>query len=150
MIVVIQRVVKASVEINDTVIASIGQGLLVLVGIEAEDNEEDIAWTSNKICGLRIFDDSEGVMNLSVRDIDGDIIAVSQFTLHARTKKGFRPSYIDAAHPDIAIPVYNQFVEQLRNDLGKSIGTGEFGAYMKIQLINDGPVTITMNSKNRK
>jgi len=146
----IQRVKQASVEIEENIIASIGQGLLVLVGVEEADNEDDIIWLSNKICGLRIFDDENSVMNLSVKDIDAEIIAVSQFTLHARVKKGFRPSYIDAAHPDIAIPLYEQFVRQIEAVLGKKVGTGEFGTEMQVALINDGPVTIFIDTKDRK
>ena len=146
----IQRVKQASVEIEENIIASIGVGLLIFVGIEEADRNDDIIWLSNKICGLRVFDDENGVMNLSVKDIDADIIAVSQFTLHARVKKGFRPSYIDAAHPDIAIPLYEQFVRQIEAGLGKRVGTGEFGAEMQVALINDGPVTIFIDTKDRK
>lgn len=150
MRVIVQRVQEASVRINNEIISSIGQGIMLLVGIENEDNNEDIIWLSNKITGLRIFNNNEGVMNLSLKEIDGDILAVSQFTLHARVKKGFRPSYIDAAHPDISIPMYNKFVKQLETDLGKEVFTGEFGADMKVSLINDGPVTIFIDSKNKK
>ncbi|MCK5820795.1 MAG: D-tyrosyl-tRNA(Tyr) deacylase [Bacteroidales bacterium] len=146
----IQRVKQASVEVEKELIASIGQGLLILIGIEEEDGSDDIEWLCNKICGLRIFDDNQGVMNLSVKDINGEIIAVSQFTLHARVKKGFRPSYIDAAPPDIAIPLYEQFVRQIETVLGKKIGTGEFGAEMQVSLINDGPVTIFIDTKDKK
>jgi D-tyrosyl-tRNA(Tyr) deacylase len=124
--------------------------MLILVGIETADQDDDILWLSNKITGLRIFDDENGVMNVSLKDIDGEILAVSQFTLHARVKKGFRPSYVDAAHPDISIPLYNKFVSQLEFDLGREIPTGKFGADMQVSLINDGPVTIFIDSKNRK
>jgi len=146
---VIQRVSRASVKINTEVKASIKNGLLVLLGIESEDNREDIDWLTAKIARLRIFNDEKGVMNLSVQDIDGDIIVVSQFTLHASTKKGNRPSYIKAAHPDRAIPLYDQFVKAMENQLGKSISTGEFGAMMDIELVNSGPVTIIIDTKNR-
>jgi len=146
---VIQRVSKASVSINNKIKSSISKGLLILVGIENADNSEDIEWLSNKITQLRIFDDQNGVMNLSVQDVDGEILAISQFTLHAKTKKGNRPSYIQAAKPDISIPIYNQFIEQLGRDLGKRIQTGEFGAYMKVSLENDGPVTIIIDTKNK-
>jgi len=150
MRVLIQRVKEASVTIDEAMVSSIGQGILLLVGIENEDNQEDINWLCNKITGLRIFDDDQGVMNLSLKDIDGEILAVSQFTLHARVKKGFRPSYIDAAHPDVSIPLYDTFVKKLEEDLGKKVATGEFGADMKVGLINDGPVTIFIDSKNKK
>lgn len=150
MRIIVQRVLNASVSINNKLYSSIDKGLLVFAGIENDDNEEDIAWLSNKICGLRIFDDTDGVMNLSVRDIDGDILAVSQFTLHARIKKGFRPSYIDAAPPEISVPVYEKFVKQLEFDLGKKVFRGEFGAEMNVALINHGPVTIFIDSKNKR
>lgn len=150
MRVIIQRVTSANVEVDGNTISSIETGLLLLVGIEESDGKDDILWLSNKICGLRIFDDENGVMNLSVKDIDGDIIAVSQFTLHARVKKGFRPSYVDAAHPDISIPLYEQFVAQIESDLGKKVGTGIFGAEMQVSLTNDGPVTIFIDSKDKK
>ena len=150
MRVLIQRVKQASVSIEEKKVAEIGPGILLLVGIESSDNDDDIAWLSNKICGLRIFDDEAGVMNLSVKEIDGGILAVSQFTLHARVKKGFRPSYIDAAPPEISIPLYERFVEKLESDLGKKIPTGEFGAEMQVSLINDGPVTIFIDSKNKR
>ncbi|MCK9324979.1 MAG: D-aminoacyl-tRNA deacylase [Bacteroidales bacterium] len=145
----VQRVKEASVTISGVQRASVGQGLLVLIGIEASDDQEDIQWLANKIVGLRVFDDEFGVMNLSVKDIKGEILAVSQFTLHARIKKGFRPSYIDAAPPAISVPIYEQFVIQLEKELGKPIPTGEFGAMMDVALINDGPVTIWIDSKNR-
>ncbi|HTL82148.1 MAG TPA: D-aminoacyl-tRNA deacylase [Bacteroidia bacterium] len=150
MRVLIQRVGRASVTIEGKTRSSIGNGMLVLLGIEDADNSEDIQWLSQKIVNLRIFPDTEGVMNLSVKDVYGEIIVVSQFTLHASTKKGNRPSYIKAAKPDVAIPLYESFVKQLEADLGKSIGTGEFGADMKVELVNDGPVTIWMDSKNKE
>ena len=149
MITVIQRVAHASVEINSVVHASIGPGLLLLLGIEDADNEEDIQWLAAKIVNLRIFNDDEGVMNKSVRDTGGDIIVVSQFTLHASTKKGNRPSYLKAAKPPAAIPLYGRFVEVMNDVLGKKVQTGEFGADMKVSLLNDGPVTIIIDSKNR-
>lgn len=150
MKIVIQRVKSASVEINSKICAKIQAGLLILLGIEASDNSTDIEWLTKKISQLRIFNDTEGKMNHSVSDIDGDIIVVSQFTLHASTKKGNRPSYIKAARPETAIPLYDQFVEELSNKMGKEIGTGEFGSDMKVSLINDGPVTIIIDSKNRE
>lgn len=150
MRVLVQRVKEASVSINGEIFSSTGKGLMLLVGIESGDTEEDISWLSNKICGLRIFDDEDGVMNLSLKDIDGEVLAVSQFTLHARVKKGFRPSYIDAAHPEVSIPLYNKFVDQLERDLGKKVATGQFGANMQVALVNDGPVTIFIDSKNKK
>jgi D-tyrosyl-tRNA(Tyr) deacylase len=146
---VIQRVSQASVAVNESLISEIKKGLLILVGIEDADNTEDIRWLSNKITQLRIFDDEEGVMNLSVKDIDGEILTISQFTLHAKTKKGNRPSYQQAAKPEISVPLYEQFVKQLGHDLGKKIKTGEFGAYMKVALVNDGPVTIIIDTKNK-
>lgn len=149
MRVVIQRVKSASVRIDGKVFSEILEGLLVFVGIEEADNPEDIEWLSRKIAGLRIFDDANGLMNLSIKDIKGDILAISQFTLHARVKKGNRPSYVDAAKPEISIPLYNKFVEKLSVELGREIRTGEFGAEMQISLINDGPVTINIDSKNR-
>lgn len=147
---VIQRVSKASVTIEGKTNASIGWGLLVLLGIEDADGVEDIEWLSAKIVNLRIFDDEAGVMNVSVKDKGGDIILVSQFTLHAATKKGNRPSYIKASKPDIAIPLYEKMIAQLTADLGKSIGTGIFGADMKVELLNDGPVTIVIDTKNKE
>lgn len=147
---VIQRVSEASVTINGSVKSSIGNGLLVLVGIEDADTKEDIEWLSAKIVNLRIFNDEQGVMNISVKDAGGDIIAVSQFTLHASTKKGNRPSYIKAAKPDVAIPLYEAFIKQLETDLGKRVQTGEFGADMKVRLLNDGPVTIIIDTKNKE
>jgi D-tyrosyl-tRNA(Tyr) deacylase len=148
--VVIQRVLEASVKVEDNIVASIKSGLLVLVGIEDLDTIEDIKWLSNKIVNLRIFSDKDMVMNLSVKEILGDIIIVSQFTLHALTKKGNRPSYIKASKPEIAIPLYEKFIEQITVDLGKKPQTGIFGADMQISLTNDGPVTIVIDSKNRK
>lgn len=149
MIAVIQRVSEASVRIDGQVKASINKGLLILLGIEDADTNEDIEWLSGKIVNLRIFNDADGVMNVSIKDDSGDIIVVSQFTLHASTKKGNRPSYIKAAKPDIAIPVYERFISMLQTTLGKTIQTGEFGADMKVSLINDGPVTILIDTKNR-
>ncbi|MBL0330380.1 MAG: D-tyrosyl-tRNA(Tyr) deacylase [Bacteroidetes bacterium] len=150
MRVVIQRVSKASVTINGEIKSSIGLGLLVLLGIEDADTQEEIEWLSSKIINLRIFNDADGVMNVSVRDAGGDIILVSQFTLHASTKKGNRPSYIKAARPEVAIPLYEKMIVQLQTDLGKAIQTGEFGADMKVSLLNDGPVTIVIDSKNKE
>jgi D-tyrosyl-tRNA(Tyr) deacylase len=147
---VIQRVSRASVSTNKGLLSSIGAGLMVFVGIEEADGPEDIEWLSNKIVQLRIFDDASGIMNLSVAESGGEIIVVSQFTLHARTKKGNRPSYIKAAQPAIAIPLYKQFVEKLSELLGKKVGTGEFGAMMSVEIINDGPVTIIIDTKNRE
>lgn len=149
MRVVIQRVSEASVSINEELISSIHQGLLLLASFETADNTEDLDWTCKKIIQLRVFDDLHGVMNLSVKDIEGDILTVSQFTLHAKTKKGNRPSYINAAPPDISIPLYNQFVETLSENLGTKVKTGVFGAHMIVRLINDGPITIIIDSKNK-
>lgn len=149
MIVVVQRASEASVKIEGKIKAEIGTGLLILLGIEEADGEEDIAWLSKKIVNLRIFPDENGVMNKSLLEIGGEILLISQFTLHASTKKGNRPSYIKAAKPDIAIPLYEKMINALETELGKSIGTGEFGADMKIALINDGPVTIVMDSQNK-
>ena len=149
MKVVIQRVSSASVTIDSKIVADIQKGLLVLVGIEDADNREDIDWLSQKIVNLRIFGDENDVMNLSVKDSDGDIIVVSQFTLQALTKKGNRPSYIKASKPDIAIPLYESFVTSLEIELGKKVQTGVFGADMKVALLNDGPVTIIIDSKNK-
>ncbi|MGD0583088.1 MAG: D-aminoacyl-tRNA deacylase [Bacteroidales bacterium] len=146
---VIQRVSRCSVSTEKGVLSAIRAGLVVLVGIEEADNNEDIAWLANKIVHLRIFNDSNGVMNLSALETGGDIIVVSQFTLHAKTKKGNRPSYINAAPPQIAIPLYEEFVSKLTDLLGKNVGTGEFGAMMTIEIINDGPVTIIIDTKNR-
>jgi len=149
MRVVIQRVKNAAVEIINKNHSSVGQGLLIFLGIENDDGEEDINWLCKKIIQLRVFDDKNGVMNLSVADIDGEILVISQFTLHAKTKKGNRPSYIKAARPDIAIPIYNKFVEKLGFYLEKEIKTGEFGALMQVSLVNDGPVTIIIDTKNK-
>ena len=150
MKVVIQRVSEASVVIDDSKVASIQKGLLVLLGVVNDDTQDDIDWLCKKILNLRIFPDDRDVMNLSLIDSGGDIILVSQFTLHASTKKGNRPTYIKAAKPDIAIPLYQKFIEKIQIALGKSIQTGDFGADMKVQLVNDGPVTIIIDSKNRE
>ncbi len=157
MRVVIQRVVESSVAIapqegleRTEVIGSIGKGLMVLVGIEAADDDTDIAWLSKKIVNLRIFDDAQGVMNLGIKDAGGDILLISQFTLQAATAKGNRPSYIKAAPPAIAIPIYEKFIKQLETDLGKKVQIGKFGADMKVNIVNDGPVTILIDSKNRE
>jgi len=150
MKVVIQRVTHASVEVDQKVISEIKNGLLILLGIGNEDTIEDIKWLSNKIANLRIFEDENEVMNKSVIDVNGAAIVVSQFTLMANTKKGNRPSYVKAAKPEISIPLYEQFVQQFESDLGKKVGTGIFGADMKINLQNDGPVTIVIDSKNKQ
>lgn len=150
MIAVIQRVSESSVKIEGQIKASIGSGLLVLLGIEEADHTEDILWLSRKIANLRIFGDEAGVMNRSLLDTGGDILLISQFTLHASTKKGNRPSYIKAAKPEIAIPLYEQFIRQLSADAGKPVQTGEFGADMKVSLVNEGPVTIIIDTKDRK
>lgn len=147
---VIQRVSRASVTIGEKIKSEIGNGLLIYIGIEESDNDDDISWLCKKIVQLRIFNDSDEVMNLSVQDIDGEILVISQFTLYALTRKGNRPSYIRAASPDIAIPVYNKFVSLLSNLMDKEIGTGEFGAMMQIGLTNDGPVTIIIDTKDRE
>lgn len=150
MRVVIQRVTQASVSINANIKSQINKGLMVLVGIEADDTKEDIKWLCTKITNLRIMSDVDGNMNLSVKDLDGEILVVSQFTLHAQTKKGNRPSFIKAAKPEMAIPLYERFVSELENQLGKKIGTGTFGADMQVSLVNDGPVTIIIDSKNKE
>ena len=150
MRVLLQRVSEASVTINNSVKSKIGNGILIFLGIEQEDNQEDIKWLCAKICKLRIFPDANEVMNLSIQDIDGEILVISQFTLHASTKKGNRPSYIKAACPEIAIPLYEAFIKRLSTELDKEIQTGEFGADMKVNLINDGPVTIWIDSMNRE
>lgn len=150
MRVLIQRVSSASVIIDNKVKSKISKGLLILVGIENSDNEEDIEWITNKIVNLRIFDDENGVMNISPIDCNAEILVVSQFTLYASTKKGNRPSYIKASKPDIAIPLYEQFCNVISNKIGKPVQTGEFGAYMQVELINDGPVTIWIDSKNKE
>jgi D-tyrosyl-tRNA(Tyr) deacylase len=147
---VIQRVTRASVTINDKIKSETGYGLLVLIGFEESDNDTDINWMSGKIVQLRIFNDSNEIMNLSIKDVGGEILAISQFTLHAKTRKGNRPSYIRAAHPDTAKPLYNRFVKTLSQLLGKEVGTGEFGAMMQIELINDGPVTIIIDTKEKE
>ena len=147
---VIQRVANASVTVEAKVVAEIQKGLLVFVGIEEADTQEDLDWLVTKITQLRIFNDENEVMNLSVQDIDGDVLVVSQFTLHAATKKGNRPSYIKAAKPDFAIPMYERFVKTLESKLGKKVPTGIFGADMKVLLLNDGPVTIQIDSKNKE
>lgn len=147
---VIQRVTQSSVSIGDRVISSTGKGLLVLLGIEEADTMEDVVWLGNKITQLRIIDDSDGVMNLSVKNTGGEIMVVSQFTLHARTKKGNRPSYIRAARPETAIPLYENFVKYLEELMGKTVATGEFGAMMKISLVNDGPVTIIIDTREKE
>ena len=147
---VIQRVNNASVSIDNEIVASINKGLLILLGIVNEDTLEDIKWLSNKIANLRIFADENEVMNRSLIDVDGDVIIVSQFTLHANTKKGNRPSYIKAAKPDIAIPLYEAFVNEFEKILGKKVGTGKFGADMKVDLLNDGPVTIIIDTKQKE
>nr|WP_315208814.1 D-aminoacyl-tRNA deacylase [uncultured Flavobacterium sp.] len=149
MKIVLQRVSSACVTIDNKIVADIQKGLLVLVGIEDADTQEDIDWLVNKITNIRIFGDENDVMNLSVKDVDGDIIVVSQFTLHASTKKGNRPSYIKASKPEVAIPLYENFVKKIEIELGKKVQTGIFGADMKVLLLNDGPVTIVIDSKNR-
>lgn len=149
MIAVIQRVSEASVTIKGVVKSSISGGLLILIGIEDADNKEDILWLTGKIVNLRIFNDEAGVMNISVKDLGGDILVVSQFTLQASTRKGNRPSYLKASRPEVAIPLYEDFLNELKNALGKPVLSGEFGADMKISLVNDGPVTIIIDTKNR-
>jgi D-aminoacyl-tRNA deacylase len=147
---VLQRTAFASVKVDGNITGSIQKGLLVLMGVEDADTSEDIEWLSSKIVNLRVFDDENGVMNLSVKDVGGDILLVSQFTLHASTKKGNRPSYIKASKPDFAIPMYEKMIAQLETDLGKKIQTGIFGADMKVELLNDGPVTIVIDTKNKE
>ena len=147
---VIQRVLRASVTIDGNLYSSIGNGLMILVGIEEADNDTDIEWLTSKVVKLRIFDDDNGVMNRSVMDVDGEILAVSQFTLHALTEKGNRPSYIRAAKPDISLPLYDKFCQVLQQKLGKTVKTGVFGADIKVELINNGPVTILIDSKKRE
>lgn len=147
---VIQRVSGASVTIDNKIVADIQNGLLVLVGIEEADNQEDITWLTSKIANLRIFGDENHVMNLSLKDTDGEMIIISQFTLHAATKKGNRPSYIKAAKPETAIPLYEKFIAQMEIELGKKVQTGQFGADMKVALVNDGPVTIVIDTKNKE
>jgi D-aminoacyl-tRNA deacylase len=150
MRVVIQRVSSASVSVNKKVIGNCAAGLLILAGIEEADTEEDAAWLSSKIINLRIFSDAEGKMNLSLKDINGELLVVSQFTLHASTKKGNRPSYIIAARPEKALPLFNTFVEMLKKESGRPVATGEFGAHMEVSLVNDGPVTIIIDTKNKE
>lgn len=149
MIAVTQRVKEASVEIEGKIKSRISSGLLVLVGIEDADTQEDIDWLAGKLVNLRIFNDAAGVMNVSVKDAAGDIIIVSQFTLHASTKKGNRPSYVKASRPEVAIPLYEKFVAAVARELGKPVQTGEFGADMQVSLVNDGPVTIVIDTKNK-
>ena len=146
---VIQRVKEASVKVEGAIIGAIQNGLMILVGIEDADSQEDIEWLAAKVSNLRIFDDADGVMNLSVKEVQGDILLISQFTLHASTKKGNRPSYINASKPPIAVPLYEAMIQQLENELGKPIQTGKFGADMQVSLLNNGPVTIIMDSKNK-
>ena len=150
MRVVIQKVTQASVSIENQIVASIDKGLLVLVGIEDTDTNDDIAWLSAKIVNLRVFDDDNGVMNLSVKEVKGEVLIVSQFTLHASTKKGNRPSYIKASRPEVAIPIYEAFIKQVESLLGKRVPTGQFGAMMQVSLCNDGPVTILIDTKNKE
>ena len=150
MRVVIQKVTQASVSIENQIVASIDKGLLMLVGIEDGDTNEDIAWLSSKIVNLRVFDDDNGVMNLSVKEVEGEVLIVSQFTLYASTKKGNRPSYIKAARPEVAIPIYEAFIKQVESLLGKRVPTGQFGAMMQVSLCNDGPVTILIDTKNKE
>jgi D-tyrosyl-tRNA(Tyr) deacylase len=147
---VIQRVSQASVTIESNIVAEIQKGLLILIGIEEADNQEDIQWLVSKIANLRIFGDENEVMNLSVKDVAGDVIIVSQFTLHASTKKGNRPSYIKAARPETALPIYEKFIAQMEVEIGKKVQTGQFGADMKVTLLNDGPVTIIIDTKNKE
>lgn len=147
---VLQRVTEASVNISNKLVAEINQGLVILLGIELDDTINDIEWLSAKIAKMRVFSDEEGLMNKSIADIDGEVLLVSQFTLFASTKKGNRPGFTRSAKPDVAIPLYQQFISQLESELGKSIQTGEFGADMKISLVNDGPVTITIDTKNKE
>ena len=147
---VIQRVSQAKVEIDGEIKGKIGKGVMILLGIENDDTQEDIQWLSAKIAKLRIFPDDEGVNNLSLLDVEGEGMVISQFTLHASTKKGNRPSYLKAAKPDVSVPLYNQFIDQFGKDIGKEIATGEFGAHMNINLTNDGPVTILIDTKNKE
>ncbi|GAB7089044.1 D-aminoacyl-tRNA deacylase [Marinifilum fragile] len=150
MRVVIQRVSKASVTVENEIVGKIDEGLMILVGIENEDNKEDADWLCKKICNLRIFDDEDGVMNKSLLDVKGNILTVSQFTLHAKTKKGNRPSYIAAAKPDISVPLYEYFVDKLKSESGANVETGKFGAHMEVAVVNDGPVTILIDTKNKE
>lgn len=150
MIAVTQRVSEATVSIENQIKGEIKQGLMVLLGIEDADKDEDIEWLSRKLVNLRIFNDEEGVMNKSLQDVDGDMLIVSQFTLHASTKKGNRPSYIKAAKPDVAVPLYEKFIQACEKQTGKKVATGEFGADMQVSLVNDGPVTILIDTKDKK
>ena len=150
MKVVIQRVSKAKVEVNDSVICKINQGFLILLGIESSDSQEDVNWLVSKISNLRVFSDDELKMNLSIKDVKGEIIVVSQFTLHAKTKKGNRPSYINAANPEYAKPLYDEFISKLKNESGVNVKSGIFGANMQLAIVNDGPVTIIIDSKNKQ
>ncbi len=150
MRVIIQRVSEASVTIDNKMKSSIGNGFLILLGITHDDTQEDIDWLTNKIIGLRVFGDENGTMNVSIKDVDGDLLVISQFTLHASTKKGNRPSFLEAAKPDVAIPLYENFISTLSRKHTKEVYTGEFGADMKVRLLNDGPVTITIDSKNKE
>lgn len=150
MRVVIQRVTSASVDVNGDITGKISKGLLILAGFEEADTPEDIDWITGKIARLRIFDDADGVMNRSITDIDGQILVVSQFTLHAKTKKGNRPSYIMAARPEVAIPLYESFLKKLQDEIGKPVASGVFGAMMQVELVNDGPVTIIIDTKNKE
>ncbi|MCF7764427.1 MAG: D-tyrosyl-tRNA(Tyr) deacylase [Verrucomicrobia bacterium] len=147
---IVQRVSRASVTIEGKVTASIGTGLLVLVAFEADDNESDIEWTSGKLIRLRVFSDAGGLMNLSVQDVGGEVLLVSQFTLYASTRKGNRPSYLRSARPEIAIPLYESFVRRVTQDLGKPVGTGQFGAEMRVELVNEGPVTLSIDSRTKE
>ena len=146
---VLQRVTEASVKVDGLIVGAINNGLMILVGIEDADTQDDIEWLAGKASNLRIFDDADGVMNLSVKEVHGDILLISQFTLHASTKKGNRPSYINASKPPVAIPLYEAMIQQLAKEMGKPIQTGQFGADMKVSLINNGPVTIILDSKNK-
>ena len=147
---VIQRVTRASVTVEEKIVSEINNGLLIFLGVENKDFKEDIEWLSHKIINLRIFNDKDGIMNKSILNVGGDIIVVSQFTLHSTIKKGNRPSYIKAARPEIAIPLYKQFIKQLETDLNKKVGSGIFGAHMKVNLLNDGPITILIDTKNKE
>jgi D-tyrosyl-tRNA(Tyr) deacylase len=150
MRVVVQRVRRASVTVAGKVVGSIGQGMLVLLGIEGDDTDEDTEWLVGKLCRMRIFNDAEGVMNLSLQEVQGEALVVSQFTLHASTRKGNRPSYIKAARPEVAQPMYERFKQRLSSELGREVASGQFGAMMDVELLNDGPVTILMDSKGRE
>ncbi len=147
---IVQRVSRASVTIEGKVTASIGTGLLVLVAFEADDSESDIEWTSGKLIRLRVFSDADGLMNLSVQDVGGEVLLVSQFTLYASTRKGNRPSYLRSARPEIAVPLYESFIRRVTQDLGKPVGTGQFGAEMRVELVNEGPVTLSIDSRTKE